>query len=88
MPCPASMDGIGTLFSVGVAIWQAVEHHGMRGAGVVLERDSMVGDVSLLLWILWLGGCCQVPASQAAMVVVPCVLEAVWGQAALSRLQG
>ena len=47
--------------------WMAldVEHHGM------------VVDVSLLLWILWLGGCCQVPASQAAVVMVPCVLEAV-----------
>ena len=58
--------------------WMAldVEHHGM------------VVDVSLLLWILWLGGCCQVPASQAAVVMVPCVLEAVRGQAALSRLQG
>ena len=58
--------------------WMAldVEHHG-------------IVDVSLLLWILWLGGCCQVPASQAAMVVVvPCVLEAVRDQAALSRLQG
>ena len=31
MPCPASIDGIGRLFSVGVAIWQAVEHHGMGG---------------------------------------------------------
>ena len=47
----------------------------------MLERDSMLGDgvvdVRLLLWMLWLGGCCQVPASQAAMAVVPCVLEAV-----------
>ena len=44
-----------------------------------VEHHGMVVDVSLLLWILWLGGCCQVPASQAAVVVVPCVLEAVCG---------
>ena len=85
MPCQHGWQWHAFLgWACNMAVCRAPWHEGVSCAG---EGQHGVVDGRLPLWILWLGGCCQVPASQAAMVV-PCVLEAVWGQAALSRHQG